>query len=126
MPVGACPGAYPGVDASVEGSFGIAGTTRDRRVVDLDRGLDRGDGGGVAEDQARGRWEPPAVGVRLAIAAVDQAQALVLELPDGLSARTFGYSAPTPLVWVDVRGVEVIVGDQALQRVYRNAQQVEQ
>jgi hypothetical protein len=110
----------PGEDCHGNGSLWIAGTTRDRRVVDLDRGLECGDGGGVAEDQVQVVSGVPAVRVRLAIAAVDQAQALVLELPDDLSARTFGFS-PELLVWVDVRGVEIIVGDQALQRVHRNA-----
>jgi hypothetical protein len=65
---------------------------------------------------------PAVVRVRLAIAAVDQAQSLVLDLPDGLRTSAPEFE-PEPLVRVERCGVEVIIGDQALCRVPRDAAQ---
>ena len=100
---------------------GVVGTAGSPNVIDLDRGLDGGDGSGVGEGQDKVAFVLALVGVRLAIAAIEQAQPVVLDLRDGLSASTFYF--PDPLAGVDLRRVEVVVGDQAPCRVPRNADQ---
>jgi hypothetical protein len=86
----------PGEECCGIGRRGAAGTAGSPNVIDLDHGLDRGDGSGVGEAQEEAAFVLALVGVRLSIVAVEQAQPVVLDLQDGLSAGTFFF--PDPLV----------------------------
>jgi hypothetical protein len=65
--------------------------------------------------EAEFRAGRPAVGVGPAIGTIDQAQPVILDLPNSLRASPSGFWPkldPEPLFRVEVRGVEIIVQDQ--------------
>src|SRR5215510_9255659 len=103
---------------------GIAGTAIDPYVIDLDRGLDRGDGSGVGERQEEAAGVLAMVRVRLAIDAVEQAQPVVLELHRGLSASPFFFA--DPLILGELPGVEIVIQHQGLHSIRERACQNDQ
>src|SRR6266849_4671053 len=100
-----------------------AGTAGGPHVVDLHRGLDGGDSR-VGEGEEEAAFVLALVGVRLAIAAVEQAQPVVLDLHGGRSASTFFF--PDPLVWVDLSSVEVVIEHKGLHGMRESACQDKQ